>query len=122
LTGFASVTLDGKELPVSGKAVHLDAETAITRPTAHSIVVDTPEVSFSLVNADGFFNIEQATLLIPESDDMLIEGLLGQTAVSSWKVENTAAFKQHMIYDYLISGADLFSDDFVANQYQAKQE
>ena len=116
-TGIHTVTLDGVALPVSNKPVMLTKTIAVTRPHTHSLVVDTAEVSFVIVNSDHFFNIEQATLNMAEFADMIIDGMLGQTADSKWAVQSTAAFKQHMIMDFLLQGDDLFSDDFVANQF-----
>jgi len=117
-TGMSSVTLNGSPVAVSFEPLSLGNGFYLTRPTPSVLRLDTPELSFDLVNSDNFFNIESATLSHEFSVDTMIDGLLGQTANKDWKIENTKAFKEHMVMDYLIQG-DLFGDDFVANQFKA---
>jgi len=120
-TGMKSVTLNGKDVSVSFEPLSLGNGFYLTRPTPSVLRLDTPELSFDLVNSDNFFNIESATLSHELSVDTMIDGLLGQTANKDWKIENTKEFKEHMVMDYLIQG-DLFGDDFVANQFKSSNK
>ena len=117
--GFKTVTIAGSAVAVSSAAVEVAAGMYVTLQTPHILTIDTPAVSFTLANADHFFNIEQATLHQHYTADAQMDGLLGQTANEQWKVESSTAFKQHMVYDYLLADMDGFSDDFVSNLYQA---
>jgi len=120
--GIAKITLNDKPLAVSSSAVEVAPKCFITHSHSHIITVDTELLSFTLVNSDKFFNIEHSILNLPYMDDMQIDGLLGQTANPQWKVENTKEFKNHMVYDYLIAGDDIFSTDTVTNLYKPASE
>ena len=115
--GFELVELNGVPMEVNSIPVKVAEGAYVTFPNPHTIQVDTAMVSFTLINSDGFFNIEQATLNGAFTDDMQMEGLLGQTANPEWKVLNTKEFKTHMVMDYLLASKDIFSDDFVSNLY-----
>lgn len=122
-TGFSTVTVNGVTVAVSTEAVEVAAGMYVTLSTPSILTIDTPAVSFTLANADRFFNIEQAVLNVAYTADSQMDGLLGQTASADWKVESTREFKQHMVYDYLLADMDGFSDDFVSNMYgQSKTE
>ena len=122
-TGFVLVSVNGEAVAVGSEAVEVAAGLYITRATPSILTIDTPAVSFTLANADHFFNIEQATLNQAYTADSQMDGLLGQTADCDWKVESSREFKQHMVYDYLLADMDGFSADFVANMYgQSKTE
>ena len=116
-TGFSHVTVSGVAVTISSSAVQVATGMYVTLTTPSILTIDTPAVSFTLANADHFFNIEQATLNLPYTADAQMDGLLGQTADETWKVESSREFKQHMVYDYLLADMDGFSDDFVANMY-----
>ena len=116
-TGFSTVTVNGVAVAVSAEAVQVAAGMYVTLTTPSLLTIDTPQVSFTLANADRFYNIEQATLNTPYTADAQMDGLLGQTADSEWKVVSTREFKQHMVYDYLIADQDSMSDDFVSNMF-----
>ena len=118
-TGFSKVTVAGVAVSVSSTATEIATGMYVTLSTPSVLTIDTPQVSFTLVNADNFFNIEQATLNQAHTDDSVMDGLLGQTANPAWKVLNDKEFKQHMVYDYLLAEMDAFSDDFVSNVYTA---
>lgn len=118
-TGFQTVTVNGVAVSVSSVAVEVATGYFVTLSTPSVLTVDTPSVSFTLVNADNFFNIEQATLNQPHTDDSQMDGLLGQTASEQWKVQSNKEFKNHMVYDYLIADMNVFSDDFVSNLFVA---
>jgi len=116
-SGFATVTVNGVAVAVGAEAVQVAAGMYVTLTTPSILTIDTPAVSFTLTNADRFFNIEQATLNTPYTADSQMDGLLGQTADAEWKVLSTREFKQHMVYDYLLADQDSMSDDFVSNMY-----
>lgn len=118
-TGFSQVTVAGVAVSVGSAAVEVATGMYVTLSTPSVLTIDTPQVSFTLVNADHFFNIEQATLNTPHTDDAQMDGLLGQTANPAWKVQNDKEFKNHMVYDYLLVDMDAFSDDFVSTVYTA---
>ena len=122
-TGMATLQLDGVDVPVSSTPMALSVSGYyLTHSTPHTLTIDTPLLSFTLTNSDRFFNLDQATLDAHYTDDMQLDGLLGQTANPAWKVESSQAFKQHMLYDYLLAADDVFSTDFVNNLYQAKKQ
>ena len=117
--GISSVELDGVRLQVSPTPIQVAPGAYLTHATPHTLTVDTDELSFTLVNSDTFFNIQEATLNRPYTDDQSIDGLLGQTADPQWQVSNSQEFKDHLIYDYLIASSDIFSTDFNSNRYTA---
>lgn len=120
--GIAQITLNDEPLAISSAPVQVAPGCFITHSHPHTITVDIELLSFTLVNSDKFFNIEHSILNLPYTDDVQIDGLLGQTANPQWKVENTKEFKNHMVYDYLIAGDDLFSTDTVTNMYKTATE
>ena len=135
--GFANVSLDGKELPVSDSVQVLADGSQLHRPSPFKLSITTEQLSFTLVNADHFLNIESAALLqsitairhtkhrhasstaTAEDDHCAIAGLLGQTADPEWTVQKTDEFKQHLELDHLLTSDDLFGDDFPTNLFHA---
>ena len=135
--GFANVSLDGKELPVSDSVQVLADGSQLHRPSPFKLSITTEQLSFTLVNADHFLNIESAALLqsyanikhtqhkhasgtgTAEDDDCVMSGLLGQTADPEWTVLKTDQFKQHLELDHLLTSDDLFGDDFTTNLFHA---
>jgi hypothetical protein len=120
--GFANASLDGAELPVSSAVLVLADGSQLHRPSPFSLSITTQQLSFTLVNADHFLNIESAALLQPfahlKQADCAIAGLLGQTADPEWQVEKTEDFKRHLELDHLLAGQDIFGDDFPTNLFQ----
>jgi len=115
-TGFASVVLDGAELPVSSEAVVLLDGSSIVRSSSSVVEVNGVEAMFTLVNSDHFLNIESAVLLA--KDLKHVDGLLGQTVDEAFHVERTKEFTQHVEKDFLLpEGADVWSTEFDHNQY-----
>ena len=118
-TGFATVTVNGIDVAVGAEAVQVAAGMLVTFTTPSLLTIDTPVLSFTLVNADRFFNIEQATLNTPYTGDSQMDGLLGQTANPAWTVErHSAEFREHQLMDFLIAEHDIFSSDFAASLYR----
>ena len=89
----------------------------ISMTTPHQITITHPLVKLTMTNSDRFFNMDYAELTASDSQTMTMDGLLGQTAHSDFKLQSTAQFKFHQVYDYLIRGEDLFEDDFVLNRF-----
>ena len=119
VSGFEVVQLDGAEVAVSNEPTQLSDGSTILRSTSSVVRVDTAEASFSLVNSDHFLNIHAATLHVLAADIDHVDGLLGQTASSSFKVQRTASFKQHVENDFLLpEGADVWSTAFEHNRYE----
>ena len=122
LLGMAALSLDGEAVEVSASAIAVDDGVEIVRPDAHTLVVRGAEVSFTMVNSDGFFNVQKAALKAPFSQERRIEGLLGQTADQAWAVElHSAEFRERQALDFLIASNDLFSSDFAANLFVEQQ-
>ena len=123
VSGFATVQLDGKELPVSSDATLLMDGSSIWRPTSSVVKIRTTEVQFELRNSDHFLNLHSAQLAeqaVAQLDH--IDGLLGQTADQDWKTQSKSkAFVQHLEQDFMLSqGADeLWSTVFEHNRYIA---
>ena len=116
--GFSKVQLDGQDVAVGSAPHKLDESASFTLSSAHELLVETADFSFTLVNSDGFVNIQQATLNRAWTDDWQIEGLLGQTADPAWTPSSSKSFKMHMVFDYLIADStDIFSVDFVSNMF-----
>ena len=113
LQGFSNVSLDGLAVGVSPQPIQISAELSLTRPSPHLFAppmrVVSRAVSFSLVNADHFVNIESAETHIPYSPSLHFDGLLGQTADPDWKVEKTAEWRRHLELDHLLPTDDLFA-------------
>lgn len=113
VSGFHTVELDGVELPVSSAAVGLEDGSTILRSTSSAVRVDSAEASFELINSDHLINIHSATLHVTGGSVDHVDGLLGQTASSSFKVQRTASFEQHVENGFLLpSGADVWSTAF----------
>ena len=125
LSGMTSVSLDGRPVEVSSSVITISERVQISRPDAHTLVVDSPCVSFSITNADLFFNIEQASLTATAACSQPLElgGLLGQTADPAWTVEqHSTEFREHQLLDFLLASSDLFSSDFAANLFHNVRE
>ena len=84
--------------------------------------VQTPLLTFTAVNADGFFNLEQARLLSPSAQSQL-DGLLGQSADPQWEAGQGSEWEQHLLMDFLVLDQQLpaqrllLSDEFSANRF-----
>ena len=120
LSGIASLTLDGHELAVSEQPIMLDADTRLTYADSHTLHVRTSMVSFTLVNSDHFFNLEQAMLTSSQPTSTLtLGGLLGQTANPAWIAQyESSEFREHQLMDFLLASEDIFSDEFAGNLFQ----
>ena len=124
--GVAYVTLangeshEQSQLAVGGTVSWCD--TALTWVDASHVAVQTPLVSFTIVNADGFFNIEQAKLL-SSAAHLQLDGLLGQSADPQWKAGKGREWEEHMLMDYLVLDEELpaqqllLSNEFRANKF-----
>jgi len=117
--GFELVELDGTELPVSSEAVVLLDGSSVLRSTSSVVEVVTVATSFSLVNSDHFLNIQSARVNVTAAGIDHVDGILGQTLSTSFKVEKTDEFTQHVENDFLIpAGEDeLWSTEFEHNRY-----
>ncbi len=86
----------------------------------HSVTVTHPLVTFTIVNSDKFFNIEEASLLSSAST-LDLDGLLGQTYsadADNRVMGGSSLVREHLLLDYLVSDEDaLFSDDFVRSRF-----
>ena len=109
-------TVDGRVITPSSTPIVFANGMSITLATAHAIDITHPLLSLTIANSDKFFNIDAAALSLT-ADVSKINGLLGQSAHPSFKVQNTAEFRYHIVYDYLIQTDSLFDDDFVENKF-----
>ena len=113
-TGFSAVTIDGVSVPISSRPVELDGDMTVTHPSAFKLIVATPDMRFTIVNADRFVNIEHASVL---NADAQLSGLLGQTADAEWEVVQSAEWKEHLETDFKLGSDDLFGADFPGQQF-----
>ena len=110
-SGFASVTLDGADVPVSAQPILLSGgAVSVTRPSAFELSVASPDVAFTLVNSDRFVNIQRAMLLREDNSEQL-SGLLGQTAHEGWQAPRDAEGKQQMERAFEVQGDELFGSE-----------
>ncbi len=120
-TGLSHVTLVGEQRNLTvGETVRCCGST-LRLLDGWRVVVQTPLLSFTAVNADGFFNIEQARLLSASAPTQL-DGLLGQSADQRWQAGRGSEWEQHIIMDFLVLDAQqqrLLSDEFNANRFTA---
>ena len=118
-TGFASVQLDGAELPVSASPVELLDGSTLRRPSSSVLEVVSAAARFTLVNSDHFCNLQAAQLTAPSSEEAHVDGLLGQTADAHFRSEDTPAFQRHIEEDFLLPEGDddLWSTHFAHNRY-----
>jgi len=112
--GFAAVTLDGVAVPVSDTPIQVGTGVVVTRNSPFKVTVATPELRFTIVNADHFLNIEEAVLLLPPPS---ISGLLGQTADPQWTRQTSREWKRHQEEDFQLNSNDLWGNDFSDNRY-----
>ena len=140
-TGFASIHLDGRAITKSGWLLRNTPLTAApTLPLLdvriigwHRIAIRTAEVSFHLVNSDGFFNLDNAELRYQPSPLHPLDGVLGQSAdptryfpdyqpTAGASSDVKSDFQRHMIYDFLVLDGDLTSTEFQANLFGTQAE
>ena len=144
-TGFASIHLDGSPITKSGWVIHThhtrDPTTTTPTPTPTTpllevrvigwsrVIVHTAELTFHLVNSDGFLNIDSAELHFRPDAAHPIDGVLGQSAdptrfFPQFEPSRPVAadvksdFQRHMIFDYLILDGELTSVEFQANLFR----
>ena len=132
-TGFRSVVIDGRVVTTAGVVTQDAADgLSIALIGAHVVEVRTRELSFRIVNSDGFVNLEAATLSRSVSPSA-IDGILGQSAdptryFPAYSASEQASsdvksdFQKHMILDYLILDRDLTSTEFAANKFRKPAE
>ena len=120
-----SVEVDGVQLQPSATPIQVAADLTVSFPSAHVLSVSHPLLSFSVVNSDRFFNIEQAALQSTAAA-LDLDGLLGQTHsadANNRVMGGSSAVREHLLLDYLVSDDNaLFSDDFVRNRFAAKAQ
>ena len=124
--GIQEATVNGEKMLVGQehRITTADGATAsVTLASPHVVRVEHTLFTLSFVNSDGFFNIEQGQLLSSSAAQQL-DGLLGQTADSAWKVNESEEQREALIFDYMVAeGSEgIASADFVANKYQVKAE
>ena len=126
--GVASVTVRGensKQLAIGDSVSWCDS--SLTWVDASHVKVQTPLLTFTIVNADGFFNLDQARLLSTKAHSQL-DGLLGQSADPQWAAGKGREWEEHMLMDYLVIEEEkpaqelLLSNEFRANKYTATSE
>ena len=116
--GFEQVELDGAELSILTEAVQLLDGSFILRSSSSVVVVTTNEISFTLVNSDHFLNIHSTTVNVLPANIDHVDGLMGQTASTSFKVERTAQFTRHLENDFLLpENENVWSTNFHHNRY-----
>ena len=108
--------LSGEELLV-GQTIR-DGRRTVTLASSHSVKVRHELVSFTVVNSDGFFNIEDAQLLSTAAFHKM-DGLLGQSADPSWMAGKGEEFEAHMTMDYWVSSADSIIDTLFSSEFRA---
>ena len=129
--GFDAIQLDSKPVtPTLTSRRLLDVgNVSITLLSPSTLRVVTSEVSFLLVNSDGFLNVDEARLTpLTIADPSLLEGLIGQSAdpqrffprfartqAAPSAVKND--WQTHMMMDYIADEDDLFSIDFPLNKF-----
>jgi hypothetical protein len=112
--GIASVQVNGEFVDAVNWS---DRMYAVRHEDHHTVLVQHPLLSFRVVNSDGFFNIEAATLHQSQAYKQL-DGLLGQSADPAFLAEGSA-WQTHLVIDYMIQDSgNVFSDAFVANRFQ----
>jgi hypothetical protein len=111
-TGFAAITLDGKQLTV-GDEFSFGTFSINVRST-HVVNVNTESFSFELSNSDNFIN--QAVTNMKPLSKLTSHGLLGQTHIA--KVYPTAnRYIEGEVDDYVIADNDIFGTDFAFNKF-----
>ena len=118
--GLTATLLSNGTLDI-GQTVR-DGRLSVTQVSSHVLHVRHELVSLSVVNSDGFFNIEEAQLLSSTAFTQL-DGLLGQSADPAWTAGHGDEFEQHMLLDYWVVAANstlhtLFSHEFKTSKTQ----
>ena len=131
VTGFKSVTVDGKEQVAAGasypKTILSTSDSSVTLVSPFVVRVVTPLLRFDVVNSDLFVNVQRAQLLSSAAASAL-DGILGQSAdAKRWfpaygdAVDAAADVKgewqQAQIHDFLIVDGDILSNDFERNKF-----
>jgi len=112
-TGFAAITLDGKQLSVGDEFTF--GTFSINVRSSHVVNVNTESFSFELSNSDNFIN--QAVTNLKPLSKLTSHGLLGQTHIA--KVYPTAnRYIEGEVDDYVIADNDIFGTDFAFNKFQ----
>ena len=103
------------------------ADVQLVLLSRHVLRVSSPLFTVLLVNSDGFFNLENATLSEQPGAASQLDGLLGQTADEKRyfpAAQRAAAagtskkdYSAHQRLDYLVADRDPLSSDYVANRY-----
>ena len=88
--GFAKLTLDGQELPVSTGFTVLGSGANTTRiqcSSTHELLIRTATVDFTVVNSDHFLNVDRVHLErgYKSQQPTRMGGILGLTADSEWQ-------------------------------------
>ena len=122
--GIQEATVNGQPMLVGQEhrmTTSSGASAAVTLSSPHTVRLDHPLFTLTLVNSDGFFNLEQGQLLSTDAAQQL-DGLLGQTASSEWKASESEEQREALIFDFMVSEGQegLASADFVKNKYQVK--
>ena len=119
LHGIQEMTVNGAPLAVGGVVVL--GQLTVTVSTPHVVALAHPLFRLSVVNSDGFFNLEGGQLL-DEGAAAAMDGLLGQTADAAWLPSESLIQREHQIFDYLVESSHvdaIFSSDFVRTKFAA---
>ena len=111
--GFASVTINGKELEMGETVVLAEELGSVSRNSTHMTAVQIGNWDFVFENSDMFVNQRVKVL---DARSLRSHGLLGQT----WRETTYANAVKHIqgsVDDYVIRSNDVFGDDFVFNAF-----
>jgi len=112
-TGFAAITLDGKELAVGDSFAY--GSFSVSFISTHHVSIQTEKFAFELTNSDMFIN--QAVSTRVALSKLQSHGLLGQThAPKVYSGPNR--YIQGEVDDYVLVNNDIFGTDFTYNKFQ----
>jgi len=112
-SGFESVTINGKELPLGSTLVLQGDMGSVTRNSTHLVAVQVGNWDFEFENSDMFVNQRVRVL---DARKLAAHGLLGQT----WRAatyNNPVKYVQGAVDDYVIRDKNIFGDNFMYNQF-----
>lgn len=111
--GFDEVTVNGREV-LEGETILLAGDMgSVTRNSTHMASVDVGNWQFRFESSDRFVN---QRVRVAQSAALSAHGLLGQT----WKdttYPGPVKFIEGSVDDYVISGRDIWGDNFVFNAF-----
>jgi hypothetical protein len=113
-SGYASITVNNKELAVGDSISLRDDLGSVSYNSTHLVTVTVGIWTFEFENSDMFVN--QRVAVRGDLAYMTAHGLLGQT----WRTttyRNAVKYIQGQVDDYVIREKDIFGDSFIYNNF-----